>query len=717
MPLQQQKRSLSVFTPLGEDVLLLRGMKATEALGRLFEYELELISDNIDIKHEDLLGQSVSVHLSLPNAQQRCFNGIVNRFSQVGFDGALAVYQATLVPWTWFLTRTADCRIFQDQTVPDIIKAIFREHGYTDFEERLSETYRQWIYCVQYRETDFNFISRLMEQEGLYYYFTHQDGKHTLILADNYGAHGTAPGYSEIPYYPPDKTALRERDHIHHWSVVQKVQPGAFAHTDFDFTAPRKNLLTKRSSPKTHEHAELEVYDYPGEYIETSDGEAYARVRLEELHAGYETVCAEGNARGLTTGHLFHLINYPRDDQNREYLIVSAEYRLQSDQFGSTADLPSDNLFHCSLTAMDAQVVFRPPRSTPKPIVQGPQTAIVVGKAGEEIWTDQYGRVKVQFHWDRYGKSDETSSCWVRVSHPWAGKNWGAIAIPRIGQEVIVEFLEGDPDRPIITGRIYNGDQMPPYGLPAGAVVSGLKSNSTKGGGGYNEYIMDDTKGNELIREHGQFDKDSTIENDLREHVLHDRSRDVTNNESIQIGVNRTETVGNNETTSIGANRSENVGQHENVTVALTRTHTIGVNDTLNVGAANEVSVGGLQTISVGLNRSVDVGINQSHDIGSNRSTSVGKDDNVQVGKNRSDSIGDNRSTSIGKDDSLKVGKNLVIDAGDSITIKTGKASISMKKDGTITIQGKDINVKGSGGINIKASKNVVIKGQKILEN
>ncbi|MGB5832700.1 MAG: type VI secretion system tip protein VgrG, partial [Thiohalocapsa sp.] len=510
MALQQQNRSLSVSTPLGDDVLLLRGMTATEQLGRLFEYELELISDNIDIKHEDLLGQSVTVRLDLLDGQQRYFSGIVNRFSQVGFDGSLAIYQATLVPWAWFLTRTADCRIFQEQTVPDIIKAIFREHGYTDFEERLSSSYRQWVYCVQYRETDFNFVSRLMEQEGFYYYFTHEDGKHTLILSDSYSAHGPAPGADEVPYYPPDATALRERDHISDLSVVQAVQPGAFAHTDFDFTAPRKSLLAKRSNPKSHEHAELEVYDYPGEYVETGDGESLARVRLEELHAGYETVRAEGNARGLAVGHLFNLTNFPRDDQNREYLIVSADYRLQSDVFGSSADLPQGDVFQCSLTAMDAQTAFRPSRTTPKPVVQGPQTAIVVGKAGEEIWTDQYGRVKVQFHWDRYGKSDENSSCWVRVSHPWAGKNWGAVAIPRIGQEVIIECLEGDPDRPIITGRVYNGDQMPPYGLPAGAVVSGIKSNSTKGGGGYNEYVMDDTKGNELIREHGQFDKDST---------------------------------------------------------------------------------------------------------------------------------------------------------------------------------------------------------------
>jgi type VI secretion system secreted protein VgrG len=733
MPLTQQERTLSITTPLGEDVLLLRGMTGSEQLGRLFEYQLSLLSEDFEIKHEDILGKPVTVSVLLFDGSKRYFNGVVNRFAQVGFDGGLARYDATVVPWTWFLTRTSDCRIFQEKTVPDIIKEVLRDHGFTDFEERLNGSYRNWVYCVQYRETDFNFISRLMEQEGIYYFFTHEKEKHKLVLADGYSSHATVAGYEEVPYYPPGGQSLRERDHISEWTLQSQVQPGCFAHTDFDFTAPKKALLAKLESPKSHEQAKFEIYDYPGEYQEAGDGESYARIRLEEMQCDYQIAQAEGNARGLTCGALFSLSEFPREDQNREYLITGADYQLRSDQFLSTAEAGSAPVFACSVTAMEAKTPFRPARTTRKPMVQGPQTAIVVGKSGEEIWTNQYGCVKVQFHWDRYGKNDENSSCWVRCSHPWAGKNWGAVAIPRIGQEVIVEFLEGDPDQPIITGRVYNGDSMPPYGLPAAAVISGLKSDSTKGGGGYNEYVMDDTKGNELIREHGQFDKDSTIENDLREHVLHDRSRDVTNNETIQIGVDRTETVGNNETTTIGvnrteqvgsnetitigANRTENVGQNETVTVALTRTHNVGVNDMLNVGAANQVSVGGLQAVTVGLTRAVTVGGGQTVTIGKALTESVGTDWSETVGKNHSLNVGDNRTASIGKDDALKVGKNLTIDAGDSVTIKTGKASISMKKDGTITIQGKDITIKGSGGINVKASKNVVIKGQKILEN
>jgi type VI secretion system secreted protein VgrG len=370
-------------------------------------------------------------------------------------------------------------------------------------------------------------------------------------------------------------------------------------------------------------------------------------------------------------------------------------------------------------------VPFRPSRVTPRPTVQGPQTAVVVGRAGEEIFTDKYGRVKVQFHWDREGKRNENSSCWIRVSHPWAGKGWGAISIPRIGQEVIVDFLEGDPDQPIITGRVYNAEQMPPYGLPAGQVVSGIKSNSTKGGGGYNEFIMDDTKGNELIRVHGQYDMDSTIENDLREHVLHDRSRDVTNNETFTIGNDQTETIGGNQTLSVAKNRTRTVSQNEIVTVVLTRTHSVGVNEMINVGAAQEVTVGGAQTVTVGLERAVTVGLNQDVNIGRNLSENIGNNHQEKVGDNRTTSVGkddalqvdDNRTTSVGKDDALQVGKNLVIDAGDQIVIKTGEASITMKKDGTIAIQGKDITIKGSGKINIDASNNIIMTGQNILQN
>jgi type VI secretion system secreted protein VgrG len=514
MPQIQTARAVEFITPLGDDVLLFHQMTATETLGRLFRFDLELLSKDPDIKFEDLLGQNVTVRLELPPDKARYFNGYVSRFTLSGSLGDLSVFRAAVRPWLWFLTRTADCRIFQEMTVPDIIKQVFRDHGFTDFEEALGGAYRTWPYCVQYRETDFNFVSRLMEQEGIYYYFKHEKDKHLMVLSDDIGSHEAYPGYEKLPFYPPDEHKRREEQHIHQWTVSQEVQPGVYALNDFDFERPKADLNVKQAIPRDHARASLEIFDYPGEYLQIGDGEAYVRARIEELHAEYEQARGQSNARGLCAGSLFELTRFPRQDQNREYLVTSAIHEIESDAYTSGADTPDEEIYTCSFTALDSKQPFRPERITPKPLVQGPQTATVTGPAGEEIHADKYGRVKIQFHWDRYGKKDENSSCWVRVSHPTAGQGWGAVQIPRIGQEVIVDFLEGDPDHPIITGRVYNANQMPPFELPAGGMISGMKSNSTPGGGGYNEISMNDAKGEEAVTVHAQHDMTTTVEND-----------------------------------------------------------------------------------------------------------------------------------------------------------------------------------------------------------
>jgi len=520
MAQMQTKRHVELITPLGEDVLLFKRMSGTEELGRLFQFELELLSSQPDISFGDLLGQNVTIRLDLPNRKKRYFNGFVTRFNQsdVNTEEDYTPYRATISPWLWFLTRTADCRIFQEKTVPDIIKEIFREHGFTDFEDKLTGAYRNWEYCVQYRETDFNFVSRLMEQEGIYYFFKHEENKHMLVLADDINAHTVFPEYDEIPYYPPDSGLRREKEHIFDWSISQEVKPGVYALNEFNFKKPKANMEVKAAVSRDHVRSDLEIFDYPGEYTEADEGETYVRARIEELHAQYEQISGQANARGLCAGHLFTLSGYFRMDQNREYLVESTTHEIESNEYGSADG--GEEIYSSSFTVLESKTPFRPARSTPKPVVQGPQTAIVVGNPGEEITTEEYGRVKIQFHWDRYGKKDIESSCWVRVSHPWAGKNWGSVAIPRYGQEVIVEFLEGDPDRPIITGRVYNKDTMPPYALPGSGMVSGVKSNTTPGGGGYNEMAMDDTKGNEKITIHAQYDMNTTVEHDQTNKVV-----------------------------------------------------------------------------------------------------------------------------------------------------------------------------------------------------
>jgi type VI secretion system secreted protein VgrG len=759
-------RVMEITTPLGADVLLFRSMSATEEMGRLFEYQIEVLSKKNDVNPDEILGKNVTVKLELAEGGgPRCFDGYVTRFGLVGVTGRYFRYRFTARPWLWLLTRTSDCRIFQKKKVPDIVKEIFDKYPAAAFENRLTGSYSEWDYCVQYRETDFNFVSRLMEQEGIYYFFEHKDGKHTLVLADSPSAHSPFEGYASVPFIPHDRGGRLDQEYVGDWLFDREIQTGAYMLEDYDFTKPSTDLRVSTKHKREHAEASGEFYDYPGEYNVNADGEHYVRTRLEELQCCHERAMGAGNARGIAAGCLFKLTGQTREDQNREYLVVSASTEFEFDEYES--QMSSGPRFRCNFTALPSREPFRSQRLTPKPIVQGPQTAVVVGPKGDEIYTDEYGRVKVQFHWDRLGKQDENSSCWVRVSQPWAGKNWGFMQIPRIGQEVVVDFLEGDPDQPIITGRVYNAEQMPPWGLPDNKTQSGVLTRSTTGGGAANANAIrfEDKKGAEQLWIHAEknqdievendethwvgHDRKKTVDNDETTHVKHDRTETVDNNETITIGVDRTEKVGSNEKIDIGANRTESVGANEDITiganrtesvganetiniasnrsitvgssetatVALQRTHSVGVNETIAIGAAQEVAIGAAQTIAVGAAQSITVGADQSTSVGSKQSLDVGSDRNIQVGGAQNTKVGKARSADIAQDDKLKVGKNWVIDAGDSVVIKTGSASITMKKDGTITIKGKDITFDASGKLNGKAGGDIAMKGNNVKQN
>ncbi|NTU60306.1 MAG: type VI secretion system tip protein VgrG, partial [Deltaproteobacteria bacterium] len=577
-------------------------------LGQPFEYQLELVSSNEQVKFEDLLGHPFTVKIGLPYGGTRCFHGLVSRFAQGGRLGDDVVYRATLRPWLYFLSRTADCKIFQDEKTVDIVKHIFREAGFSDFEERLSGSYANRPYCVQYRESDLNFVSRLLEQEGIYYFFRHEEEKHVLVLADSYSAHEPIHGQDAIPYYPPTDNVVRDEDHVWEWNISKEVQSGAYALNDFDFEKPRAGLLVKSSTSRQHPHADYEVYDYPGEYLTTGDGGGYVDARLRELQSQYEEVSGEGNARGITPGGLFTLTEAPRDDQNREYLVVSATCEILSEEYRSGTRSSAGPEYSCTFTAIDSQEVYRPPRTARRPFVQGPQTATVVGKSGEEIWTDKYGRVKVQFHWERDAKHDETSSCWVRVAQVWAGKGWGGIHVPRVGQEVIVDFLEGDPDRPIVTGRVYNADNMPPYDLPANATQSGIKSRSSKGGGAanFNEIRFEDKKGSEQVFVHAEKDLDITVENN--------RTLEVDANDTIHVKGSRKETIDSGETRTVTAGVTETISGGETRTVSggLTETITGGETRTITGGITETVSGSETRTISGGITETIAGAVTQT---------------------------------------------------------------------------------------------------------
>jgi type VI secretion system secreted protein VgrG len=750
-------RRLQVHSVLGADQLLVRDANVREELGRLSAFDLDLLSPDEDLSLDDLLGRGMAIELTLAGDQPRYFHGLVAECSQTGRLGRYARYSARVVPWLWLLTRTSDCRIFQQKSIPDIVKSVFREHGTSDFEDALSGSYSPREYCVQYRETDFNFVSRLMEEEGIYYYFRHDKDKDTLVLCDSASAHSTVPGYETINYYPPSKNAVRE-DHLNDWRLSHSMQSGKLTHTDFDFVKPRTSLLAQHAASGSYPRSDAELFDYPGGYYAVGDGSRYAQRRLESIQHQHERVGGSGNTRGLTVGSLFSLEGYPRDDQNRKYLVVSAEHRFAALDYESGVSHGGDEVA-VEFKAIPSDQPYRSPLTTHKSRVAGPQTAMVVGPGGEEIYTDQYGRVKLQFHWDRYGKRDENSSCWVRVSQAWAGKNWGSMHLPRIGDEVVVSFLEGDPDRPLVTGRVYNGAEMPVYDLPANQTQSGFKSRSSKGGSpaNFNELRFEDKMGAEMLTLHAEKDQEISVEhneahsvgNDRTKSVGHDETTTVTNNrtesvgnnEVIKIGVNRTENVGSNESITIGSNRTKTVGASETANVALQRTHSVGINETISVGAAQQITVGAAQQITVGAIRTVTIGVSQTVNVGTDHSMSTGNNHTVTVANNHTLSAGNNqsvsvgaaasmtvgadesravtggRTTSVGKDDALSVTNNLTITAGDSITLTTGSASISMKKDGTITISGKDITINGSGAINVTASNNIVMKGSKITQN
>ncbi|MEW7972896.1 MAG: type VI secretion system tip protein TssI/VgrG [Candidatus Thiodiazotropha endolucinida] len=729
MAFTQSNRQLQIKTPLGPDELLILKLEGREELGRLYEFTVDLLSDNESVSHDDLLGKKMTVEMDMVNTTKRYFDGYVSRFTQVGHMAYFAHYRVTLRPWFWLLTQTSDCRIFQNKRVPDIIKEVFQDNGFSDFEDQLSGSYREWEYCVQYRETDFNFISRLMEQEGIYYYFKHEAGKHTLILCDDYSSHSVLEAYAEIPYLPPTETgSSRWRDYIHSWKFSKSVRPGKYTHTDYDFKKPKSDLSSNALMPRSHPYADYEIYDYPGEYEVPPDGESYARHRIQELQAGHEVLEGKGNARGITTGGLFTMTEHPRGDQNREYLVTGAYYMLHSDAFESVPEIVEGPLYGCEFSCFDTREGFRSARITPKPMVQGPQTAVVVGPSGEEIYTDEYGRVKLQFHWDRYGQRDENSSCWVRVAQVWAGKNWGAMHIPRIGQEVIVDFLEGDPDRPIITGRVYNADQMPPYDLPANMTQSGIKSRSTKGGNPstFNEIRFEDKKGSEELYIHAEKNHKNITENSRTESVGYDRSLTVGHDKSEQVNNDKTITIAKNHTETIGVDMTQTVGSNKTETVALNKSETVGVNSTETVGAAKVLTIGAAYQVSVGAAMNETVGGVKAEEVGGAKLETVGGDRKASVGGDRGDTVGGDLSEEVDGEKKSSIKGKYSIDCQDKyeltaaskIELKTGAASISMEPSGKIEVSGTDVTFKTAAGkVHIDAGGIITIKGTMVKIN
>ena len=497
-------RRVSIQTPLGE-ALQFHRLTGREALSQLHDFEVELLGSSNGIDPKALLGKTATVAMQTESGGTRYLGGVVASFGLAAEDARHSFYRMRLRPWLWLATRRSDFRIFQGRTVPDIVADVLEAYGYA-MEKRLAREYRTWEYCVQYGESDFSFVSRLCELEGIYYYFRHEAQRQVLVFADDVlSSHDPMPGGETVRFHPLEKAGMTGggvtgNERVYEWRTREEVRSGLHFTNDYDPLKPKADLSSRREMRCGHAHDDLELYEWPGGYRHYDDGEAYARTRVEEQLSGGSVASGRSNRRELAPGCIFELAGHPRDDQNRKHLVVAVDYVLQENLRATEgADAGEGSVQRFGFDAQPVSHAWRPPRITPKPRTRGPQTAIVVGPKNEEIWVDQYGRVKVQFHWDRVGQRNENSSCWIRVSMAWAGETFGAAALPRVGQEVVVDFLGGDPDCPIITGRVFNAENMPAWRLPEQSNLSGLRSRELNagaaGGSRGNHLVLDDLPG------------------------------------------------------------------------------------------------------------------------------------------------------------------------------------------------------------------------------
>ncbi len=675
--------------------------RGTEEMSALFAFEVEAVCESHEIAFGDVVGSAALLTLTAADQREnRYVHGIVSEFEQGAEGKRLSLYRLVIVPEMWRLDQKQDFRIFQEMTTPDIIEKVVSDAGLSvsKLENRLQGSYRTHEYRVQYRESDWSFILRLMEEEGIFCFFEHGESDHTLVLGDRQSAHTPILGDKNLIFRPP-MGAMIHSEHVSTFRYREAIRPGRVTLRDYDFKRPSLDLESDATGEKDER---IEVYDYPGEYTEPGDGTSLATLRLEHWEAGRQTALAESGCMRLTVGHTFALTEHARGDFNRGYMLTRVEHQCVQ-PVGDHSDVTMEykNRFAC----MPDDKPFRPPHRTPKPKIYGVQTAIVVGPAGEEIYPDEHGRVKVQFHWDREGQRDEKSSCWIRVSQLWAGAGWGAMFIPRIGQEVVVDFLEGDPDQPLIVGRVYHGANVPPYRLPAEKTKSTIKSESSLGGGGYNELMFEDAKGNEEIYLHGQKDWTIKIENDKRQEVGHDETLDVGNDRTKTVGNNQSETVGANKSITVKGSHSETIALTESITVGLMSTHKVGGALSETVGAAKTSKVGGLFSQTVGANMTVKVGGKLEQTIGGDFKEGVAGNLEQTVSGKSQLSVEENLTLEVGKDASEQVGKVKSINVGDQYTLEVGDGKLTIKKNGDIELSGKKLVIKGTGPIQVEGQK------------
>jgi len=658
-----------VSAGLAESDLIFRRLKGIEALGEMPEYRIELhrATKKTAVAPKELLGKPACVHLRLPDDSMRYIHGLVTRFERGGAVGSYDVYHVELRPWLWLLTLGADCRIYQDMDAVEIIKSVFTEYQ-GDIELKLDGSFRKRPYTVQYRESDYAFVARLMEEEGIYHYFKHEAAKHTLVLCNSARAHTPIEGGKLVWASVQTERQLRT-DVIQAWSQSNQLRSLKYTHTDFAAEGTTTSLKGDASwSPGYPARNDLEVFDYPGGYEDlamiegetgkkTQEAKRLAQLRVDAYESGYVVTRALTPCRHVAPGFTFDFSDYPKlGDAAGSFLVIGANYDIEFAGQEANRDTESAG-FSCRFDSVPKAVKFQPQPEAVRPVIQGPQTATVVGPAGDEIHTDKYGRVKVFFHWDRVGKKDGTTSCWVRVSTPWASNKFGMVALPRIGDEVVVDFLEGNPDRPLITGRVYNGTNMPPWDLPAQATVSGIKTRSSKGGkaDNANELRFDDAVGKEYVWFEAEKDFHRVVKNDSWDTVKRDVWTEVVRDSQHKVGGKYEMTIAKAATVKVDSD----------VSIKLGSDTLMEVKRMFNAKVDEAIIVQGGESIVVSSGRHFDLDVAQSIKLTGGSSVHV-------------------------------KGLGVVIDGDTSLTIKAGSGSVVLDAGG-VTITGKLVKINSGG--------------------
>lgn len=702
----QENRLISIsIVGQGPDDFLLQSFTGVEPLSRPFSFQVELLSKKSDVDLTEIIGQKATITLKTYDPDNpRYFNGYISRFAQSGSDKLFFHYHLELVPWLWFLSRQADCCIYHNLSIPDIVQKVFAAFTAKDkgsISPNLQASYDTLEYCVQYRETALNFVSRLLEHAGIYYYFTHTDSDHTLVLADN------STGAANCPIQDTASYVVRNQldegaDVIADLFTRREIRTGKYSASDYNFKTPSAKLLFPEATVlAVGGNKPLEIFDYPGIHTNHDEGRATSKIRMQEHEAAHQVLTGSGRVRAFQPGFGFTLINHFRDDLNAQYFLTEVRHSATVAGTYQTGDAGNDSYTN-QFTCIPYDVPYRPPRLTPKPFVQGLQTAVVVGKSsdtndstasddgasgdGEEIWVDKYGRIIVKFFWDRAG----ACSCRVRVAQMWAGQGWGGMVIPRVGQEVLVSFLEGDPDRPIVIGCVFNANQTVPYELPTHQTRSTFMTRSSKGGGAdnYNELRFEDKTGGEQIFIRGEKDYDRRIKNDSREWI--------GANESLMVGADQAEKIGGNQDIQIGKARTESVGGDENTTIGGQRNEKVAGDETIQIGGKRIEKVGGDENIDIGGKYSEKIGGDQNSSVGSNLNIKAGATISIQAGENLYEKSGMNFAHEAGEAIHLKAGMTMILEAGMQLSLKAGGSFIDIGPSG-VSISGPMVMINSGG--------------------